>query len=210
MRPASYAILHLAAAIFVRLTKLTEDKFLEQLPWNQKYQYAIGIDAWSDDIPFGEKTFTNLRRRIENYNRDHEGEDIWEKITHTIDIEIAKKLNLFEGYNDQYKYGLRLDTLMISMQAARRPRLDIIYSTMKIVIEELLSKDIVLPGVLKHFMDSDDYRKTVYFKGLQDEYLKEGLPLPENPDEKMTTTQRKEAISDHRIAKLVSELDTLL
>ena len=153
VRPAEYAINYVAAALFVRLTGLTEEEFLEQLPWNLKYQYAIGIEQWSDGIPFGEKTFTNLRKRIECYNGSHNNEDIWDEITHSIDVAIAKKMQLFKGYNDTYRYGLRIDTLMISMQAARRPRLDIVYTTMKLAVEELIAKEIILPDKLKHFTD---------------------------------------------------------
>ncbi len=208
VRPAEYAINYVAAALFVRLTGLTEEEFLEQLPWNLKYQYAIGIEQWSDGIPFGEKTFTNLRKRIECYNGSHNNEDIWDEITHSIDVAIAKKMQLFKGYNDTYRYGLRIDTLMISMQAARRPRLDIVYTTMKLAVEELIAKEIILPDKLKHFTDKDDHRKVIYFKGLQDEYMKEGLPVP-NENETMSTTQRKEAITEHRLKKLISEVNDL-
>ena len=58
VRPAPYAVNIVAAAIFVRLTGLTEESFMEQLPWNLKYQHAIGIEQWSDDVPSGEKTFS--------------------------------------------------------------------------------------------------------------------------------------------------------
>ena len=68
VRPANYAINHVAAAIFVRMTGLTEENFIEQLPWNIKYQHAIGIEQWSDDIAFSEKTFSSFRKRIKDYN----------------------------------------------------------------------------------------------------------------------------------------------
>ena len=210
VRPANYAINHVAAAIFVRMTGLTEENFIEQLPWNIKYQHAIGIEQWSNDIAFSEKTFSSVRKRIKDYNDAHPDEDIWDLITHDIDIKIAKKMSLIDkAYDKKYKYALRIDSLMISMYAAQRPRLDNVYTTMSIVVSDLVDKGVSLPTELLHFTNKDDYRTVVYFKGLYDEYVKEGLPLPSKDEKELTTAQRKEAISDHRLKKLVSELEIL-
>ena len=59
--------------------------------------------------------------------------------------------------------------------------------------------------------DAHNFDSNLHFvvTPLQDEYIKEGLPLPEEENGKMTTTQRKEAISNHRLTKLVSEVDIL-
>ena len=210
VRPANYAINHVAAAIFVRMTGLTEENFIEQLPWNIKYQHAIGIEQWSDDIAFSEKTFSSFRKRIKDYNDAHLGEDIWDQITHDIDIKLAEKMGLLDNaYDDKYRYALRIDSLMISMYAAHRPRLDNVYTVMAIVVLDLYEKDVSIPSELSHFIRKDDYRSVVYFKGLYDEYVKEGLSLPSEDEKELTTAQRKEAISDHRLAKLVSELEIL-
>ena len=210
VRPAAYAINHVAAALFVRLTGLTEEKFLEQLPWNIKYQHAIGIVQWDDNIPFGEKTFSNLRKRIKDYNDSHPGEDIWDELTHAIDIQIAQNMQLTEkNYNSDYKYGLRIDTLMISMYAAKRHRLDLVYTTMALCVSDLVSKGVILPPELQHFTNTDDHRSVAYFKGLQDEYIKEGLPIPNENEEQLTTAKRKHAIAEHRLLKLVGELEPL-
>ena len=152
VRPAPYAVNIVAAAIFVRLTGLTEESFMEQLPWNLKYQHAIGIEQWSDDVPSGEKTFSNLRQRFKDYNDKHPGEDIWDQITQSIDLQIAEKMGLLNtSYDEQYKYALRLDSLMISMYAAQRPRLDNVYTTMSIVVADLVEKKVELPKDLQHF-----------------------------------------------------------
>lgn len=210
VRPAPYAVNIVAAAIFVRLTGLTEEAFMEQLPWNLKYQHAIGIEQWSDDVPSSEKTFSNLRQRFKDYNDKHPGEDIWDQITQSIDLQIAEKMRLLNtSYDEKYKYALRLDSLMISMYAAQRPRLDNVYTTMSIVVADLVEKKVELPKDLQHFTRKDDYRSVVYFKGLQDEYVKEGLPLPKEGEKELTTSQRKEAISEHRLAKLVAEIEGL-
>lgn len=210
VRPASYAIPRVASAFFVHLTGLTETEFLNQLPWNLKYQFAIGIDQWTENVEFGPDTFKDLRARIAKYNSKHPGEDIWDQIAHSIDMQMVSKMGLLTNrYNNTYQYGLRMDSLMIDMQATHRPRLDLVYSTIDFVIKYLKRHDIPIPDELQHFLEKGDHRNTVYIHGTAKEYRDAGLESKETPADSLDDKKRRDAITDTKLKKLLPEADVL-
>jgi len=204
VRPAKFAISHVAALFYVRLTGLTEEEFLVQLPWNLQYQFALGIDCWDQSVNFGRDSFRLLRERFRKYDATHPGEHIWDSITHTIDMQMAEKMGLLSiPYNERYKHAFRMDTLMVGMQATQRPRLDVVYSTISICIKLLLRKKLEIPDELKHFLEKGDRRSIVYYHGTLKEYIDEGLPVNKEKPDELTQNQRKEAITKHRLEALL-------
>ena len=206
VRPSSYAIPHIAAIFLAQLTGLTETEFLEQIPWNFKYQFAVGIDQWTDKVEFGPDTFKDIRARIKKYNAEHPGEDIWDKITRFIDMQMVLKMGLLTNrYNDTYQFGLRMDSLMIDMQATHRPRLDLVYCTIDIAIKYLKKKIIEIPIKLQHFLEKGDRRNTVYIHGTAKEYRDAGLEDAAKPADSLDDKERRDAITDLKLKKLLPE-----
>ena len=173
VRPARFAIAHVAGLIYMKRVGISEDAFLRLLPFSDGLKFAVGIDCWNDSTAFGQDTFKDLKARIRKYDDEYPGEDIWKEITQTINIGMALKANLFHGYNDTYEYGARIDTLMINSYCAHRTRLEIIYLSNAMVIRELCRKQIPIPEVLNHYIEEGDFRSVVYYRGTYAEYENE-------------------------------------
>ena len=210
VRPAKYAICHVAAVFYARLSGLSEEEFLNQLPWNLQYQFALGIDCWDASVNFGKETFRLLRERVRKFESNHPKEHIWETIAHTINMQMAEKMELLSTpYNERYTHALRMDTLMVGMQAAQRPRLDVVYSTMSVCIKMLQRNKHDIPDSLKHFLTKGDRRSMVYYHGTIEEYAEEGLATEKESGENLTQSQRKEAITNRRLETLLPEAISL-
>jgi len=174
VRPAKYAIAHVAGLFLAEIKGLTEKEFLDQLPWSIKLLHAVGIDEWNSDIDYGSRTFTDLYQRINAFNREHPGRDILHEITHRINYAIAEKMNLFQdSYDEYYKLAMRLDSTMIDSTALQRTRLEIVTIINLRLLREMCKNGTVIPKEMTHYLEKHYLHSVTYYKGTEYEYDKE-------------------------------------
>jgi len=214
VRPAKYALIHAAAKLYCECMDIRQEYFLSHIHSDQLIQFAIGTFGMRKQ-PFSSATFNRFDQRLYQYYIDT-NRDIWDEITHTIDMALAQEMGLLTSSYGRYKYRLRMDSLMVNGYGAAMTRLDIAYECNAQMVKTIaaLGCECYLPTGVCHYLERDDHNQTIYFKGTLRELKKEGLDSVEDEvlrkEIKKSQQKRKEVIASHRLAALLKESHVII
>ena len=184
VRP-SCGVNYVAAMLYVKFKGLTEDYFVKHISYDVAMQYAVGTEDMIRQ-PFCEKTFQRMRRLFDEYEAST-GEDLYDYLTHDIDLKIASYMGLSKDYDQEFHSAIRIDSLMIDCHGAVMTRIKIVYTVIQMAVSHVYSFDSrLIPLSLQHYLDKADDHRYTYYKGTMAE-VKEAQELTENIGIRMET-----------------------
>lgn len=125
-----------AALIYMRAVDITEEYFLQHVFTDASIQYALKTEDLLSQ-PFSERSFGRFRERIAKYNEENEA-DIWNEITHTIDLELAEKIKSNKRFSQNFEDVYRIDSMMVECHGSNMTRLELLQETLNIRISNPL------------------------------------------------------------------------
>ena len=163
VRPAC-GLNHFAAMLYVKFKGISEDYFIKHIPYDVAMQYAVGTEDMQHQ-PFSEKTFQRMRHMFDVYQA-HTGEDLYDYLTHDVDLKIAAHMGLNKDYNQEFHSAIRIDSMMIDCHGAVMTRLKIVYTVIFLAVTYVFSQGPeMVPLSLRHYLDERDDHRFTYYKG---------------------------------------------
>lgn len=132
----------------------SDEESLDSLMFDVRYQYALHTSSFEEQ-PISKNSLSNFRTAVYRYNEEH-GVDLIQEEVESHAKEFAKLLNI-EGRT------IRMDSLMISSSCRKLSRLEIIYSCVSRMIEEITKSEVLaLPDKFKPYLEEGHRNDTIY------------------------------------------------
>jgi len=132
----------------------SDEEAIHSLLFDVRYQYALHTTSFEEQ-PVSKNSLTNFRTAVYRYNEEH-GVDLIQEEIESHAKEFAKLLNI-DGRT------IRMDSLMISSSCKRLSRLEIIYSCVSRLIEEIQKVEpTLLPEKYKPYLEERHRNETIY------------------------------------------------
>ena len=153
-RPNNPVNVNFGLLILKEIFSQSDEECIDSMIFDVRYQYALHTSSFEEQ-PISKNSLSNFRTAVYRYNEEH-GVDLIQEEIESHAKEFAKILNL-DGRN------MRMDSLMISTSAKKLSRLEIIYSCVSRLINEInkLNADI-LPDRLKVYLEEGHHNDTIY------------------------------------------------
>jgi len=132
----------------------SDEEALDSLMFDIRYQYALHTTSFNEQ-PVSKNSLSNFRTAIYRYNEENNVDLIQEEIeSHA--SEFSKILNI-DGRT------IRMDSLMISTSAKKLSRLEIIYSCVSRLIQEIKKiNPELLSEKFKPYLEDGHHNETIY------------------------------------------------
>lgn len=179
---------YVSALILKRLYRLSDELLIEFLRCGAlNFQYALHTTQ-DEQQPLSESSLRRFRRKIEEYNKEHQTDIIkyeFERISKILAVEMGVLVEDPNSNDDDTRPILvRMDSMEIEAHAKAMTRVEILYMTNLIVIRYLLKKDFknIIPEELNHYLEDGDHNKVMYYRvsddkkaGIQDTRVNETI-----------------------------------
>lgn len=193
-RPNIKIRLYVSALILKRMYRFSDEDFLEFLRCGAlNLQYALHTTS-EDTQPLSLSSLFRFRQKIRQYNEE-EGVDLVKDEFTRISKLMAVDMGLLPkdpSDSDDQKDPIlvRMDSMEIEAHAKVMSRLEILYTTVAIMLRYLVRKEFVhiIPESLSHYLDEDDHNKTLYYRVSENE---------------------RAAIQEDRVSAVIREMDIL-
>ena len=141
------------ALILKEYKRLTDEELIDSITFNMQFRTALGCSSYLSAMP-SERTISRFRMRMAEYDIEH-GTD---KLKDTFDA-LEQKMKETMGLSNQ---NIRMDSAMIQSNIKSMGRVELMYTCIKHVIDDLLKEGIPLPDELKHYQKKNDLNRVVY------------------------------------------------
>lgn len=135
---------------------LSDEELVESICFDVRYQYALHT-THLEEQPVSDRTFSRFRERVERYEQET-GRNLLHE-------EMEQLNGVYAEYMQLKGNVKRMDSLMVASRCKRMTRLEIVYATCARAVKLLhrLGADALLPDALRHYLDEEDYNKTIYY-----------------------------------------------
>lgn len=146
----------LGAMIIGTIQGLSEEELIESILFDIRYQYALHTIN-SQEQPVNEHSFRRFRQRVLRYKEETGIDLIDEEFKHLTTV-----MGKFMRLNPEIK---RMDSMMVASHCKSMSRLELIYQVNANAIHLLHKngRDDLIPSELKHYLESDDLNKVIYY-----------------------------------------------
>jgi len=153
-RPNNPVNVYIGLLMLKEIFTQSDEECLGSLMFDMRYQYALHTTSFREQ-PVSKNSLTNFRTAVYRYNEEH-GVDIIQEEVESHAKAFTKLLNI-DGRS------IRMDSLMISSSCKKLSRLEIIYSCVNRLIEEIQKVDItMLPEKFKPYLEEGHRNDTIY------------------------------------------------
>ena len=165
---------YVSALVLKRMYGLSDEVFLEFLRCGaMNFQYAL--HTLNEQVqPLSENSLRRFRRKVEAYNAKHSCDLIKEEFQ-SISRRMAVDMGLLradpsEGEDGDQAILVRMDSMEIEAHAKAMSRIEILYTTIVIVLRWLLKKGFgsIIPDKLSHYKEDGDKNKVIYHRHKDD------------------------------------------
>ena len=185
---------YVSALILKRLYRMSDANLIEFLRCGAvNFQYALHTTG-QDLQPLSEVSLYRFRAKVLEY-KEEKGIDLIKDEFQRISKAMAADMGVLlpdpsENDSPEDLILVRMDSMEIEAHAKVMTRLEILYTTVFIMVRYLLRNKFgsILPESLSHYLEEDDRNKVLYYKG---------------------TDEKREAIQEDRVAAAVREMNTL-
>ena len=161
---------YVSALVLKRMYGLSDEVFLEFLRCGaMNFQYALHT-AQDGTQPLSENSLRRFRRRVEAYNAEH-GCDLVKEEFQSISKKMAVEMGVLrtdpsEGEDDEHVILVRMDSMEIEAHAKAMGRIEILYTTIVIVLRWLLKQGYggIIPKKYAHYMEEGDKNRLIYHR----------------------------------------------
>lgn len=161
---------YVSALVLKRMYGLSDEVFLEFLRCGaMNFQYAL--HTMNEQVqPLSENSLRRFRRKVEACNAKHSCDLIKEEFQ-SISRRMAVDMGLLradpsEGEDGDQAILVRMDSMEIEAHAKAMSRIEILYTTIVIVLRWLLKKGFgsIIPEKLSHYKEDGDKNKVIYHR----------------------------------------------
>lgn len=153
-RPNNPVNVYLGLLILKEIFGQSDEEALESLLFDIRYQYALHTTSYEDQ-PVSKNSLTNFRTAVYKYNEEH-GADLIKEEFESHAKEFSKMLHI-NGRT------IRMDSLMVNSSCKKLSRLEIIYSCVFRLIEEInKTNSDLLPAHMKIYLEKGHKNDTIY------------------------------------------------
>ena len=153
-RPNNPVNVYLGLLMLKEIFTQSDEEALDSLIFDVRYQYALHTTSFKEQ-PISKNSLTNFRTAVYKYNEEH-GVDLIQEEFESHAKEFAKLLNI-DGKT------IRMDSLMISSSCKKLSRLEIIYSCVEKLIQEINKTESgLLPEKFKTYLEEGHRNDTIY------------------------------------------------
>jgi hypothetical protein len=165
---------YVSASILKRSYDISETIMLELLRCGAlNFQYALHTTN-EDEQPLSESSLRRFRRAVEAYNKEHKCDlikDEFVRISRLMAIDmglLGKDVDTESG--EAGGFIARMDSMEIEAHAKKMTRVEIVYTTIAIVLRYLCKKgfESIIPESFGHYFDDGDKNRLVYHRGRKD------------------------------------------
>ena len=217
---------YVSALVLKRMYGLSDETFLEFLRCGaMNFQYALHT-THEPVQPLSENSLRRFRRKVEAYNAAHKCDLIKEEFQ-SISRKMAVKMGLLrpdpsEGEDEAEAILVRMDSMEIEAHAKAMSRIEILYTTIVIVLRWVLKQGFgsIIPTKLSHYTEEGDKNKVIYHRHREDkdlgrpdtrveELLGDMLTLKERMEENLSQ-EILSGIPEYTVFQRVLEEQTIL
>jgi hypothetical protein len=206
-RPNIPIRVYFCALVLKRMYGLSDEVLIELIRCGAlEFQYALHTTD-DDSQPLSLVSLSRFRRKIAEYDEANGCDLVKDEYTR-ISQKIAKAMPTLprpisekeEEADADRSLLARMDSMMIEAHAKVMPRVEILYTTIQLMLRLLVKEGLrkIIPANMKHYLEDDDKNASLYFKG--DAKKRAGLQLQ--------TTARLLADMD-QLAVIVKNIDVL-
>lgn len=153
-RPNNPVNVYLGLLMLKEIFGQSDEEAIESLLFDIRYQYALHTTSFKEQ-PVSKNSLTNFRTAVYAYNEAH-GTDLIKEEFESHAKEFSKILNI-NGRT------IRMDSLMVSSSCKKLSRLEIIYSCVFRLIEEInKTYSDLLPTHMKVYLEEGHRNDTIY------------------------------------------------
>ena len=153
-RPNNPVNVNVGLLMLREIFRQSDSEAIDSIMFDTRYQYALHTTSFKEQ-PVSKNSLSNFRRAVYKYNEEH-GVDLIQEEVESHAKEFSKLLNI-EGST------FRMDSLMIGSSCKKLSRLEIIYSCVSRLIEEIKKIDItMLPDKFKVYLEEGHRNDTIY------------------------------------------------
>ena len=165
---------YVSALVLKRMYGLSDEVFLEFLRCGAlNFQYAL--HTTQDEVqPLSANSLRRFRRNVEAYNAEH-GCDLIKEEFKSISEKMAVDMGLLpsepgEEDGEEQSILVRMDSMEIEAHGKAMGRIEILYTTIVIVLRWLLKKGFgnILTNAFAHYTEDGDKNKVIYYQKKQD------------------------------------------
>ena len=135
---------------------LNDDELIESICFDVRYQYALHT-THLEEQPVSDRTFSRFRERLYEFSQET-GRDLMAEEMESLNGAYATYMNLRGNVK-------RMDSLMVASRCKRMSRLEIVYATCANAVKLIhrMDCDALLPASFRHYLEEEDYNKTIYY-----------------------------------------------
>ena len=152
-RPATPVNVVVGALLLKEARNQTDDEVLESLLFDLRYQYALHTSSMKEQ-PLSDRTLGRFRAKcLEHETRT--GEDLLGQEIKALSTEMAALMKI-DGSRR------RMDSMMIASNIRKLSRLELLYTCLSNMVNEMKKQDVTLPEELIHYTDKEDRNRVIY------------------------------------------------
>lgn len=153
-RPNNPVNVYLGLLMLKDIFGQSDEEAIESLFFDIRYQYALHTTSYEEQ-PVSKNSLTNFRTAVYTYNEEH-GTDLIKEEIESHAKEFSKILNI-NGRT------VRMDSLMVSSSCKKLSRLELIYSCVFRLIQEISKTHAdLLPAHMKVYLEEGHKNDTIY------------------------------------------------
>ena len=173
-RPNIPVRIYFCALVLKRMYGLSDEVLIEMIRCGAlQFQYALHTTD-ADSQPLSLVSLSRFRRKVAEYDEAN-GCDLVKNEYVRISKKIAEAMPLLpkaisekeEEADTDRSILARMDSMMVEAHAKVMPRVEILYTTIQIMLQLLIKEGLkkIIPTSMKHYLDADDKNASLYFKG---------------------------------------------
>lgn len=152
-RPGTPVNVTVGALLLKEMRDQSDDDILESLLFDLRYQYALHTTSMKEQ-PMSDRTLGRFRARCLEYEAKT-GIDLIHEEIRDLSSEMAAMMKIDGTLK-------RMDSMMIASNIRNMGRMELLYTCLSNLVNELKERNMGLPEELKHYTESDDRNKVVY------------------------------------------------
>lgn len=152
-RPGTPINVVFGALLIKDMRNQSDDDLLESLLFDYRYQHALHTSSM-DSQPLSDRSLGRFRQRAYEYEQKT-GIDLIQQEIESLSSEMAIMMKI-DGTMK------RMDSLMVAANIKRLSRLELLYTCLANLINEMADNGLHIPDELRHYTEKDDRNKVIY------------------------------------------------
>lgn len=189
-RPNTPVNVIIGALIIKELTTQSDDELLESMMFDIRIQYALHTTSFQEQ-PMSDRTLGRFRALCAKYEKET-GIDLIQNTLKSLSAGMAELMGLSLSFK-------RMDSMMVASNIKRMGRLELLYTCVANLANELDKYGEELPEGLQHYTQANDRNLVIYHNRSEDAEAKISIILKDAATLKELCEGRYEESSDYRL-----------